>query len=356
MNKRIVFIMSSMGRGGAERVVSILSREYCALGWAVDICMLLHNIIEYDLDKRVRVIDLSFDHEPKARRTVKMLLSLRKYIRDNKPQVVVPFLAKTSALHYVATFGTKRRNYRMVTSERIDPYSAHYSKPLRGLVKLAYKKADAVVFQTRRAKTFYSIDIQRKGVIIGNPVAMQYTKAAAPNPVIINAGRLETQKNQKILINAFARIASKYPDYQMHIYGEGSLRKALETQISKLGMAERIILKGNCPDYLEKLARSEMFVLSSDYEGMSNALLEAMALSMPCVSTECAGSDEIIVNGENGLLTPVGDAGKLAEAMDRLLSDSALCARLGGNAGQTARQFATENIISSWRKALEGEK
>lgn len=355
MGKRIVFFMGSMERGGAERVVSILSRYYCELGWSVDICMLLHNINKYPLDQRVSVIDMSNETcKNVSLRNAKMLIDIRRYIKEHTPDVVVPFLAKTSALVWLAMLGKSREKFRIVASERIDPYVANYSKFLRIAVNRSFKKADAVVFQTKRAKGYYSSSIQSKSRIIGNPVTMKYERSEKPDSVIITGGRLEYQKNQKMLINAFARIANKYPNYSLHIYGEGSLQVELEKQIIELCLEKRVFLKGNSLKYQENLAKAEVFVLSSNYEGLSNALLEAMMLGMPCISTNCAGSDEIIRDGENGLLIPVGNAEKLSDALDRLLGDKELQDKLGENARETASTYETYNVIGNWREVLEG--
>jgi len=351
--KKIVFLNSSMGRGGAERVISILANEYCVRGWQVEIVMLLHNICEYPLDERVKVIDLSYANEKNAIfRWVKMLKALRGFIKKGQPDVVVPFHAKVAALSEIAFWGM-RKEFRMVSSERIDPYSVKYSKILRWLIDRAFTHADAVVFQTEKAKSFYSKKIQVKSEIIGNPVSLQLQKSDKVNPIIISAGRLEKQKNQKMLIQAFSEIANDFPKYELHIYGEGSLRKELEQQIKELGLQDRVKLPGNHMDYQNRLCEADIFVLSSDFEGLSNALLEAMVLGMPCISTDCAGSDEVVQSENNGLLVPVGDMTALAEAMGRMLSDDELKKRLGKAAKITTRSYRTENVISKWREILE---
>lgn len=349
MNNKITFFMSSMGRGGAERVVSILSRKYCENGWTVDICMLLHNYNDYPLDERVRVLDFSKNGKSK----IGMLCKIRKYMKHEKPTVAVPFLSKTSALFYIATLGLQMKSTRVVVSERIDPYAVQYSSILRKVIDRSFLKADSVVFQTKRAKSFYSEKIQAKSTIIGNPVTMNITKSNISNHVIVNAGRLEKQKNQKMLIEAFNVIAKDYPDYVLHVYGDGSLRGELENQIKNLGLKDRVLLRGNQLDYQEWLAEAEFFVLSSDYEGLSNALIEAMRLGIPCISTNCAGSDEIISNNENGLLTSIGNGIELASAMKKMIDNSDLREKLGKNAMEASKEFDTEVVIQKWRKVFE---
>lgn len=351
--KKICFITGSMGRGGAERVISILTKEYSKLGWNVEIIMLLHNICEYPLDKRVKVVDLSYE---KVRnpifRKIKMLLALRKQVRRGKPDIVIPFHAKIAALTEFSFCGIRNR-FRVVTSERIDPYSVKYSKVLRWLVNRAFVHADAVVFQSERAKSFYSKRIQVKSEIIGNPVSLQLQRGENKYPIIISAGRLEKQKNHNMLIQAFSEIAKDFPKYELHIYGEGSLRKELEQQIKALGLQDRVKLPGNHIDYQNRLCEADIFVLSSDFEGLSNALLEAMVLGVPCISTDCAGSDEVVQSDNNGVLVPVGDMTALAEAMRRVLSDDELKKRLGQAAKIATQSYRTENVILKWREILE---
>lgn len=355
MKKQIAFFMSSMGRGGAERVISILSKEYCADEWDVTICLLLHNITDgYELDKRVNIIDMSYDTISNAVvRYICMLKSIRRFIDIRKPNVIVPFLAKTSMLVNLALLGYTRKGLKVVASERIDPYAAKYSPILRALVNRSFENADNIVFQTKRARSYYSKKIQEKSVIIGNPVSVNVERQYESNKVIINAGRLENQKNQKMLIEAFSKVSKKNDDYQLHVYGEGSLRKKLEKLISEKKLEDRIKLMGSQSNYQTQLSKCDFFVLSSDYEGLSNALLEAMMLAIPCISTNCAGSDEIINDRINGLLVPVGDIEMLSKAMETIIKNKDLAEKISIEAKKTSCQFETSKVISAWRKVLD---
>ena len=260
--KKISFLMCSMGRGGAERVVSILSKHYCELGWQVDICMLLHNINEYELHERVNVLDLSCENLSGFEKWKQTVIKLREYLKAQKPDVIVPFLAKTSALFSLARLGLDIGSCRVVASERIDPYSAKYPFPLRLLVNYSYRRSDAVVFQTKRALSFYGRGIRKKGVIIGNPIDAEYHPENDGTHTIISAGRLTPQKNHAMLIRAFEGVSRDYPDYVLHIYGEGKLRDRLQALIEKLSLSEKVFLMGNQSDYKEKLKDAEKAIKS----------------------------------------------------------------------------------------------
>ena len=284
-----------------------------------------------------------------------MILTLRKYLKEEKPQIVIPFLTKIAAVTELAMLGMKRK-FRVVVSERIDPYSVNYPMVLRWGINRAFNRADAVVFQSERAKSYYSAKIQEKSKIIGNPISVSEKKIDEQDAVIVTAGRLEAQKNQKILIEAFAQIADEFPNYKLHIYGEGGLHSSLEQQIEKLEMKDRIYLMGNQLDYQDKLARAMVFVLPSNFEGLSNALLEAMMLGIPCISSNCAGSDEVITSGKNGLLFPVGDVDALTEQLRTMLIDEELRTNISKAGKESVQRFKVERIISSWRTVLEGSE
>ena len=147
-------------------------------------------------------------------------------------------------------------------------------------------------------------------------------------------------------------IADKYPDYILEIYGEGELKEELQKQINEYGLEKRIILKGTFINIHERIADATLFILSSDYEGLSNALLEALMMGIPCISTNCAGADEFIESGVNGLLTPVGDAAKMAISIDRMLGDKELRAYCGRNAREKAQSFSKDKVLRLWHELM----
>lgn len=352
--KKIVFLMGGMGRGGAERVVSILSKHYCDMGHSVDICMLLNNENDgYIIDNRVNIIDMSHSNiSNTVIKWIRRLKAVRKYIQQCQPNIIIPFLAKTNVILILSLIGINKKVYRIIASERIDPYNVKYPWILRRIVNYSYGKADLVVFQTKRAQSYYSSKIQKKSVIIGNPININIKKSDKPEKVIVNAGRLEEQKNQKLLIDAFAEVSFKYPQYTLKIFGDGSLRADLQQLIRQHGMQERIVLMGSKKDYLEQLSKAEIFVLSSNYEGLSNALLEAMALGIPCISTNCAGSDEVIKNEVNGILVPKGNQELLARALEKLISNKKLRKKLSEEGQKVNEYFGINNIINKWDSVL----
>ncbi len=347
-NKRIAFVIGSMSRGGAERVISILSDEYAQRGWQVDIVCLLSNRVEYKLHPNVRILDFSGDTESRWVRFPGWLKRIRQYINTEHPDAVVSFAARINIITQLAAFGL---GVKVIISERNDPKHDGRSVLIRLATRLLYPKAVKVVFQTRRAQSYFPY--LKNACLIANPISVKTVASDVTTTKIVSVGRLAPQKNQKMLIEAFAAIASDFPEYCLKIYGEGNLRSTLQKQIACYGLQSRILLQGNVVDIHERIKDAASFVLSSNYEGLSNALLEAMMMGLPCVSTDCAGSDEYIRSGKNGILVPVGDVKALTEAIRRVLTDRSLARRMGRQASEDSVSFTQKKVIKQWFNAIE---
>lgn len=348
MSRRITFVTGSMGRGGAERVISLLSRYYADQGWTVDIAMLLHGYNDYSLDARVNV--LNFSHPQGIKRGLLQTLSrFRKYVRQSRPDVVVCFMAQNCLLTGLATTGI---NIPMVMSERIDPAEVHRNPVYQALLNHYYSTADKVIFQTQRARNYFSKKIQENSCIIGNPICVATEKAAAYSHRIVTAGRMTEQKNQAMLISAFAEIHESHPEYRLTIYGDGPLMEQLKEQRNTLNLEDAVDFPGNVPNLHEQMADAEIFVLPSNFEGLSNALLEAMMMGLPVIATNCAGCDEVIENGKNGLLIQVGDQNGLVGALNTLIEDEEYRTVIARNGQQSVQRFRVDEIIHEWDQVI----
>jgi glycosyltransferase involved in cell wall biosynthesis len=241
---------------------------------------------------------------------------------------------------------------KVICSERNNPAmrEPEHMSAIAGI----YAQADLVVFQTERVRALFGEEIRSRSIVIPNPVTMEL-RWEGGSPRVVNVGRLTPQKNQALLLRAFARFHAAHPGYTLSVYGEGPLREMLTRLAEELGVSDTVFLEGNVPDLHRRIRDAEMFVLSSDYEGMSNALLECMAMGMPCISTACEGSDELIQSGVSGILTETGDEEALYRAMCRLAEDPALRQELGEAAHRTARAYRTELIANRWRRLIDGD-
>ncbi len=350
---KIGFYINVLGGGGAERVIANLANEFSS---EHDCFVVTTNTIEneYAILDRVKHYDLGITREGSfLKRNVKIISGLRKILKKEKPDILISFMAEPN---FRAIMATRLLGIKTLVSVRNDPNREYGSRLFRFLAKLLYRKADGIVFQTEDAKNWFPKAIQKKSEIIYNQVAEKFYETSASNDAkdIVTTGRLTAQKNHRLLIDAFAMIADKVED-NLIIYGKGELEDELRAHISELGLKNRIFLPGPVSDVPSVLSGAKIFVMSSNYEGMPNSLMEAMAVGLPCISTDCpcGGPRELIANEKSGILFPVGDKDALANAMLRLLSDNELRKNLAASVKASADRFLPERVFERWRSYVD---
>ena len=349
---KITFFIGHMGYGGAERVISLLANDYCRRGWDTDIVMLLSRDLAQRLEPGVRLVDLSLGGGSYLKRAPSWLRQIRGYLKREKPDCVVSFIGRINALVLTAALGM---NIPIVVSERNDPRHDGRGKGMLAFCDALYKTARAVVFQTNAEQECFSEAVKAKSVIIPNPVSTEGVSRREPEGFsVVTAGRLAEQKNQKMLMNAMALVRREIPEASCTIYGEGELRQELESYVREKGLENTVFLPGHALDIHEKIADASAFVLTSEYEGLPNALIEAMMLGIPCVTTDYPGSEEVVEDGVTGLIVPRRDAGALAQKLIALARDRELGENLGEKARQEAEKYRTENVIVQWQNVIEG--
>lgn len=357
MKRKIVFYIAGLQRGGAERVITNLAGYFQRTGYEVTFftdCVLEK---EYPLaDGIVREI---VGYEPTGKRIRDMfrrITVIRDAYQRIKPDVVVSFIGKTNIRAILAAAGT---GIPVVVSVRNDPDREYYSRAMRILAKLLFGQAAGVVFQTEDARAWFGKRVQKKSAILPNPLQEKVIRPRFEGEradEIVAVSRLEKAKNHKMLLQAFAKIEKQFPDTMLKIYGNGSRREPLEELAKELGLTGRVQFLGDREDAVEQIYRSRLFVLSSDHEGMPNALLEAMAMGLTVIATDCpcGGPRMVIQNEINGLLVPVGDVDALAEAMRKVLADRELSEKLGRNAHKLSGEMAPERVHKAWQDYIEG--
>ena len=348
---KIAFFIGSMARGGAERVLSILANHYIEKGWEIEIVMLLKNKVEYDLADQVKVIDMSGVSNSYLKNAGKWLKRIRAYLLSENPDCVISFVARINALVLTAAVGMKTK---IIVSERNDPKHDGRSVAMQVYCDLLYRRSAGVVFQTEYEQSCFSDEVQKRGVVIPNPVSVDIKAKQGGHVVrIVTAGRLAEQKNQKMLIEAVYKISSEFPNLECYIYGEGPLEQFLKDEIDKKSLNKVVFLPGNVKNIHEKVSEASVFVMTSDYEGLSNALIEAMMIGVPCITTDYPGARELIVDGKNGKVVPRNDADALAKAMAEILSNVALAKRYAEAAEKSARTYSAELVLNKWDSFIE---
>lgn len=352
--KKILFYIDSLRRGGAQRVMSNLVTFFCESGYETVLVndFALQNDMHYDVPSEAKRIYLRPDNSGNALiKNIVRVTKLRKVIKEEKPDIVLSFMGRPNKRMLMATIGL---DLKTIVSVRNDPNKEYgASKIKKYTAHQIFKLADGVVFQTEDAAEYFPEKIKNKSAIIFNPVGETfYTAVRSALPCdIVTTGRLEPQKNHKMLIDAFSRIADKCRD-DLYIYGEGPLRQELEELCVRLGVSDRVHLPGNTSDVKGVLEKANIYVLSSDYEGMPNALMEAMAVGVPAISTDCpcGGPKMLIKPGEEGLLVPCNDADALAKAMLALEQDDDKREEMGCRAAARAKDFLPSIIYKQWEE------
>ena len=358
---RIGFLISNLSAGGAERATSSLANYFSQHGHEVEIITFKDSDSFYTLEDKVTHLRLGFDEialSLSLKRifgALKRMFKIRSFIKKRKLDVLI---GMSFSMTWYTVFATKFTKTKSVGTERNNPYKYKATKINSFLRKFFYKFCDGYVFQTKKSSLFFTDKLKKRDIIIPNAIfnetVYKLTVPEKREKLICAVGRLNEQKRFDILIDAFASIAEKIPEHRMIIFGEGDLRKELEERVSSYSLEERIFLPGTDPEAVKIVNRAEVFVLSSDLEGMPNVLMEAMAMGVPCVSTRCdMGPEELIENEKNGLLVDVGSTQQIAQAMFGIIKNPDLSEKLSSNARELIRTHSIDAISEKWLNFLK---
>lgn len=346
---RITFIAASLGDGGAERVVSELASEMARQGHTVSIIVVGSNNRSYTVADSIAVIDCAKKYPVPGLGFLKRVADIKRAVKSLGCDVCISF---NTTVNIYAALACGGLNCRLVLSERNDPRYYPAGKVQRALRKLLYGRADRYVFQTEEAKSWFPENIRSRGTIFFNPIhpGLPEVFSGVRTKRVVTAVRLEPQKNLKMAVDAFERLHREYLDYTFEIYGKGSLQGELTDYIAGKGLQDCVILKGNSTTLYTDILDAGMFILSSDFEGMSNSMLEAMALGIPTISTDypSGGARAVIADGVNGLLVPVGDTERMYEAMKRVIEEPGLARTLSENGAKLRQRLGVERITGQW--------
>ena len=345
---KVLFVSSTLTSGGSERVISLLANHFASKDNEVEIVCLREPIVFYPIDKAVKITFA--EKELKRKSLIEKVFWLRHHVKETKPDVVVSFMILVYLTTLLALLGV---NVPIITSERNDPASFSWWK--RVLRWLLLPTTTCHVVQTQRIKSYYSKYIQNKTVVIGNPVTNKVfsVQPEEKQDVIINVARLFPQKNQEMLIKAFSRIKDEIPTYNLKIFGEGPLREKLTKLIADEGVGDRVLLLGRSQQVIEEMNRSSFFVLSSNHEGLSNAMIEAICIGLPVISTNVSGTEELLEDGVNGLITDVGNEKQMSDAILKLARDNRLRLSMSKENVKKATSFKESSILKRWTDLVE---
>ena len=356
-----MFVIPTLTTGGAERVVSVLATALTECGQSVCIAKYYSTENEYPTGDLVTQINMFGEGRTIYEKTsyFRKVEKLRKTIMDYKPDYVIPFMFQVAQCVDLAIKGL---NVTVFQSMRIDPAISPKSRIQRLLRDHLVYKSKCTFVQNEKQRQYFRSNARERIHVLFNPVSDELFNITPrfENEIytISSAGRLEKQKNFMLLIDAFEEAFLENENVILQIYGEGSEKNKLEDYIATKKSAQRIRLMGRTNDIAHVYEHSDLFVLSSDFEGMPNALIEAMACGLPCVSTDCpTGPSDLIEDKKSGTLVPVGDVKQMAKALQEMFIRREKGWQMGEIARETVmRKCKAENIARQMIELCESIK
>jgi glycosyltransferase involved in cell wall biosynthesis len=351
---KIVFVSQPLSTGGAERVVAVLANRFHELGNEVKI------IVVENGDKNIYYThpEIEFIHIAKPSNPIVDLLyrarEMRKFFNEYHPDIIIPFTTQKNVSTLLATLFS---NHKVIACERNNPISDPTNKILRILRKMLFWTAEGFVFQTEEAKHFFSKRIQERSCVIPNPIKDDLIQpwTGLREKKIIMASRLNPQKNIEMAVDAMQEISIEHPDYRLEIWGKSyfgfyDYENALKQRVIDKKLENCVSFMGFSSNVHEEMKDASIFLITSNHEGMSNSLMEALALGLPCVSTDDSngGARALIKDHVNGILIPVGDTKACSNALNELICNVDLRQRLSVNAMKLRDELSVKRIADQW--------
>ncbi len=352
--KHIAMFISSLNKGGSERVLVNLAEYFYSRGYAVTIVTQYKSENEYGISDGIRRVFSEITQEEMGNGRIsnffRRLAKLRRIWKEEKPDLILSFIGKNNMM---AIMTSRRLHIPVVVSVRGEPAEEYNSPLLKRAASFLFRFADGIVFPVEKSMDFFPGAVRKKAVCLKNPLNPAFIRPVYDGErekQIVAVGRVDANKNHEMIIRAFAGLAEKYPDYRLVIYGEGDLRPSLLRMAEEMGLKDRVLLPGSISDVASAIYKASFFVLSSYSEGMPNTLIEAMALGIPSISTDCpcGGPAELIEDGVNGYLIEPGDWEKLQDILQKLVDDPRLAQKVGENAAKIQETLNPDRMNKMW--------
>ncbi|WP_418511283.1 glycosyltransferase family 4 protein [Corallibacter sp.] len=356
--KKVAFIISSLTSGGAERVVSTLANSLSEQ-FDITIITLYKCKPFYSLNDSVNVVSCKNSYSGNAsiflsvKNLFGFIYTILKLLKTHKIDIAIGFMSTTNIYTIISS---KLLNIPCIVSERIHPEYSSLNNFWCKVRRFIYPLSNKLVVQTHDIKVYFESFLKpEKITIIRNPLAPELLKkrdsSVKKEKIILNVGRLTNQKNQEALIKAFHKIQPK--DWKLQLIGSGKNEKKYKALITELNLQNSVTLLGNINNVFDHYNKASIFAFPSRYEGFPNALTEAMAFGLPCISADCpSGPSELIENNVNGFLIPVDDDNALEDILKLLIENPEKRFDIGEKARKSTSSFEVDYITNEWKKLI----
>ena len=359
--KTLMIVTGGLGSGGLERISCFVANKFCNKGWKVVVLTLLQKDSDERsfqiLDSNVEVISFSEKYDP-LKHKIRAITGWKKMIKQStkkyKPNSILAMTFKIGSM--VCLFAPKYAN-RVTIREISDPKSKVRNQFVNWLTERFCRKAKNIIFQTNWEKSCFHKKIRNKGIVIPNPLSIKIDTFGtfAEKKIFTLSRLLINQKRQDVLIKGFELFHEEHPNYVLEVYGKGDDENTICNMIENSNCKDSIRIIKSIPDVHKKIINYRCFVLTSDFEGMSNALLECYCLGIPCISSDWPGVEDIITNEYDGLIYHRQDYLQLAELMSKIADDDILCKKITKNAVSNSSRFNEEDVIAKYCEVIESE-
>lgn len=357
--KNILFITASVGFGGAAKMLVFIANSLSNRGYNVSIANIKSTTNKSSYSQQVNEGVRLFDAVSSGRKGLKrfeQINSVTKIAKETNADIIIGF---TPIPNSIAKIVGIRLNIPSIMSERGDPFITWGNGLVSKIMLFLINRSSGGVFQTEGAKEFYGKGLQKRGKVIPNPI---FIKGEIPcieykdrEKTVVSVARLDNyQKRYDVMLDAFKLFSDKHPEYTLKLYGQGNDEKLIKQWVADRNIENKVEFMGLTTQPMRDIAKDGMFLITSDFEGISNALLEAMAVGLPCVSTDHSpgGARLLITDHENGLLAPIEDSKALADAMCEFAENPELAEKCGENAKDVINRFDPSKIIDMWEEYI----
>lgn len=359
--KTLMIVTGSLGTGGLERITCFIANHFIGKQWNVVVLTLLqkeqgNNTFQY-LNEKVKVVPFCGENDP-SKQKIKSIRIWKKMIKENiktfRPDSILCMTFKIGSM--VSLFAPKYSN-RVTIREISDPKSKVRNRFVNFVTEVLCRNVKSIIFQTQHERNCFHKRIRNKGVVIPNPLSISVNRYGkfCEKKIFTLSRLLINQKRQDILIKGFELFHETHPDYVLEIYGRGEDKNIIQTLISKTKCPSNIVIKDPMPNIHNTIIDYRCFVMTSDFEGMSNALLECYSLGIPCLSSDWPGVEDIVTDETDGLLYKRQDYESFASKLARLSDDDELCKRITKAAIANSNRFDQKTIISKYCEVIENE-